>query len=252
MDQRFSSIDPFDILPSHLLEELPEPFRCSGHHCTFLCCCARRRAGRRVIRVIAIFRSAEAAAPPASSCLRTSLQAPGGLLAAVVLACVPLVMVVLLTIYVFAATGVLLFGGLMFPQNADLAEVSGFESGGAYVNSNFNDMPSAMVTLFDILVAGFDPNVVEGVAAVASTFQARLFFLIFYLVGSVVLFNVFTAFIIDAFIANYESEDIQAAGSGNIHAPTGESSLDVFEKVQDRHSTLVEMFKDELDEAFDE
>ncbi|KAK3277934.1 hypothetical protein CYMTET_14094 [Cymbomonas tetramitiformis] len=139
-------------------------------------------------------------------------------LRAVVLACVPLVMVVLLTIYVFAATGVLLFGGLMFPQNADLAEVSGFESGGAYVNSNFNDMPSAMVTLFDILVAGFDPNVVEGVAAVASTFQARLFFLIFYLVGSVVLFNVFTAFIIDAFIANYESEDIQAAGSDRASA----------------------------------
>ena len=68
---------------------------------------------------------------------------------------------------------------------------------------NFNDVESAFVTLFCILVVNNWFVVVDGFAAVASRDVARVYFLSFYVIGVLLFLNIVVAFILDAFLSEY-------------------------------------------------
>ena len=72
-----------------------------------------------------------------------------------------------------------------------------------YATLNFNDVESAFVTLFCVLVVNNWFVVVDGFAAVASRDVARVYFLSFYVIGVLLFLNIVVAFILDAFLSEY-------------------------------------------------
>mmetsp|Transcript_24918 Transcript_24918/g.80641 ORF Transcript_24918/g.80641 Transcript_24918/m.80641 type:complete len:738 (-) Transcript_24918:300-2513(-) len=102
-----------------------------------------------------------------------------------------------------AVVGMALFGGAINTgPNLDKLKGTGFYEAG-YAPLNFNDLWSAFVTLFAILVVNNWQVVVEGFVAVAGV-QARLFFIAFYSAGVLIGVNLAVAFIIDTFSAEFE------------------------------------------------
>ena len=74
---------------------------------------------------------------------------------------------------------------------------------------NFNDFGLGMVSLFVNLVTAFVPEFYEAFVAVSSTpWLAVVFWVSFYVIGVMVVFNVFASFIIDLFLAVYEQGSV--------------------------------------------
>ena len=131
-----------------------------------------------------------------------------------------LLLTMLLLMYTFAATGTHLFGGLittdresgdvLSPRLAKALEASAFGSSGYYPNS-FNDLPSGMVTLFELLVVNNWFVIVSGYEATAGV-GARAFFIAFYVVGVIVMLNVCVAFVIQTY--SDAAPAIEARGGG--------------------------------------
>jgi hypothetical protein len=75
---------------------------------------------------------------------------------------------------------------------------------------NFNDFGLGMVSLFVNLVTAFVPEFYEAFCAVSDfPWLAVVFWVSFYVVGVMVVFNVFASFIIDLFLAVYEQGSIE-------------------------------------------
>ena len=100
-------------------------------------------------------------------------------------------------VYLAAAVGCALFHGSIRHDAPQLQGTDYARLG--YYNLNFNDMPSAAVLVFTIMVANNWLILAEGFAAVAGPL-ARLYFLAVYAVGVLLFVNVITAFVIDSLI----------------------------------------------------
>eukprot|EP00964_Phaeocystis_antarctica_P120964 scaffold84692_cov66-Phaeocystis_antarctica.AAC.3 len=129
-----------------------------------------------------------------------------------------------LLMFVFSSLGLQLFGGLITTDTsgalvpAELVEAlaeSDFGTNGYYANS-FNDLPSGILTLFELSVVNNWFVIADGYVAVRGK-HARWFFVVYYMLGVVVALNIVVAFVLDAYSAIEESaqqEQQQAEGGG--------------------------------------
>lgn len=108
--------------------------------------------------------------------------------------------------YVYSALGVMIFGGLIYDGNADLEGTDYRDSN--YDILNFNDFGLGMISLFVNLITAFVPEFYEAFSAVSKfPMVAVIFWVSFYVIGVLVVFNVFASFIIDIFLAQYENAE---------------------------------------------
>ena len=136
--------------------------------------------------------------------------------------------------YFFADLGVQVFGGMISrdPNNPDaLLLADSLFASSNYWGNNFNDMVSAMNVMFNLLVVNNWTECYAGFEAVAQNQWPRLYFLAFFLVGVVLANNLVIAFVINAFIVewNLRQEEMRSddiiTGDGVIRGHTAE--LDV-------------------------
>ena len=71
-----------------------------------------------------------------------------------------------------------------------------------YCSSNFNDLFSSYVTLFELLIVNQWHVITEGFVLVSSPW-AKLYFISFHVVCVIVILNIFIAFVLEAFILEY-------------------------------------------------
>lgn len=113
-----------------------------------------------------------------------------------------LAVVLICSWYLFAVVGVYLFGGLV-NQSTNIASFKALR-GSVYGRNqfwdlNFNDMPSALVTLFCCLhVSDFDV-ITAGFVVVTNKF-ARVYFVAWYVVGVLLLLNIIKSFFLTEFL----------------------------------------------------
>merc|ERR1712072_562015 len=98
---------------------------------------------------------------------------------------------------VFAAVGLQTFGGKIYVGNPDIKDLD-FGKRNYYAN-NFNDFGSAMVTLFEILVATEWNVIMDAVVASTHTVWSHAYFIAFYCVGAVMVLNLVVAYILESF-----------------------------------------------------
>mmetsp|Transcript_60952 Transcript_60952/g.199560 ORF Transcript_60952/g.199560 Transcript_60952/m.199560 type:complete len:704 (+) Transcript_60952:68-2179(+) len=108
--------------------------------------------------------------------------------------------------YVFSVLGTQIFGGVIntdprSPYSGPVA-ASDFAKAGYYPN-NFNDMPSAMVVLFELLVVNNWFVLVDGYTAALGAW-ARVYFVTWYIFGVLICLNVVVAFVIETFLSEYQ------------------------------------------------
>jgi hypothetical protein len=161
--------------------------------------------------------------------------------------------------YLYAFAGVMMYGGLIYEGNEDLADTDYRDSG--YDILCFNDMGLAMVSLYVNLITAFVPEFYEaGVAVFPVPAVAATYWVSFYIVGILMVFNVFASFIIDIFLALYEDQGepdlaqqeetsvIQTDGSKATATYSG--SDDIYQKLflekgSDEYNEVLDMFKKE-------
>ncbi|XP_059167461.1 two pore calcium channel protein 1-like [Physella acuta] len=76
-----------------------------------------------------------------------------------------------------------------------------------YCNNNFNDILKALVVMFELTVVNQWHVITSGFVAVTSK-AARLYFFSFHLCCVVIVLNIFTAFILEAFILEYTLQTV--------------------------------------------
>jgi hypothetical protein len=126
--------------------------------------------------------------------------------------CGNVIMMIFLVLYVFAAIGHQAFGGLLYQDNPAFKDkkLDYFDS--HFEVYNFNDMGMSFVTLFLVMITNWIPQVAEVLAALYPTFSGQWFFatgfsLAFYVLSPLLVFNVFTAFSIDVYLALQEYQE---------------------------------------------
>lgn len=109
--------------------------------------------------------------------------------------------------YIFAVFGVQVFGGMITRDPADPRSflLLGTEfAANHYWANNFNDMFGALNVLFNLLVVNNWTECQCGFEAVTQTRYNRLFFVLFHIVGVMLVNNLVLAFIINAFIKQWD------------------------------------------------
>jgi len=108
-----------------------------------------------------------------------------------------------------------IFGGIVFAGNPKLEETDLF--GNDYLLFNFNDYPSGMVTLFNLLVMGNWQVWMESYAHLTGSSWSLVYFVSFYLISVLLLLNLIVAFVLEAFFAEME---LEKAGESDVQDPT--------------------------------
>ncbi|KAF0715340.1 Aste57867_3428 [Aphanomyces stellatus] len=116
-----------------------------------------------------------------------------------------LLMLLFCQMYIFALLGNQLFGGLISPAVMHTQFPDHPYTAVGYMANNFNDMPGAMVTLFELVLVNNWYVIADGHVAVTNKF-ARWFFISYHLLGVNFLLNLVVASILDAFIDEYKTE----------------------------------------------
>ncbi|RQM27373.1 hypothetical protein B5M09_006476 [Aphanomyces astaci] len=107
--------------------------------------------------------------------------------------------------YIFALLGNQLFGGRISPSIMTTHFPNDPYTQAGYMANNFNDMPSAIVTLFELILVNNWVVIAGGHVAVTSTY-ARWFFITYYVLGVTFLLNLVVASILDVFLDEYKTE----------------------------------------------
>lgn len=107
--------------------------------------------------------------------------------------------------YTFASFGVNVFGGVITTEGpvADLIIPSAYGVS-KYWPLNFNDMPSAIITMFILLSVNNMHVIASGFTSATSSQTPLLFFALWYAIGVLLLLNVVTAFVLNEFISYLE------------------------------------------------
>ena len=133
--------------------------------------------------------------------------------------------VLLVFYYSFAIIGMEAFGGLVNSQGNlqycgnPLLQDSAFWKDN-YCSNNFNDLFSALVTLFELMTVNQWHVITQGFVRVTDK-SARLYFFAFHLICVTVILNIFSAFVIEAFILEFNvttagaSENDQTASAAS-------------------------------------
>ncbi|RXG59803.1 Two pore calcium channel protein 1 [Armadillidium vulgare] len=132
--------------------------------------------------------------------------------------------VILIVYYVFAIIGIEIFSGKIQYLGYDTENFCGNDKlNGSdfwmekYCNNNFNDLIHAFIVLFELTVVNH-LLIAYGFAAVTNP-AARLYFMIFHLTCVIVVLNIFTAFVLEAFILEYfaRQSDLETEVERKIH-----------------------------------
>jgi len=106
----------------------------------------------------------------------------------------------------YAYAGTMLFGGLIYDGNEDLADTDYKDSN--YDILNFNDVGLGLVSLFVNLITSFVPEFYEAYTTVSPwPWCAVIFWVSFYLIGIMIGFNIFASLIIDVFCVQMDTKD---------------------------------------------
>ncbi|MCL7033646.1 hypothetical protein MKW94_023670 [Papaver nudicaule] len=118
----------------------------------------------------------------------------------------------------YCTLGLQLFGGIVNSGNPKLETSELYSSD--YLLFNFNDYPSGMVTLFNLLVMGNWQVWMQGYKELTGTSWSLLYFISFYLVTVLLLLNLVVAFVLEAFFAEEDMEKFPDP-EGEGQQPTG-------------------------------
>lgn len=105
----------------------------------------------------------------------------------------------------YCSLGVQIFGGIVNVGNPDLVET--YLADSDYLLFNFNDYPSGMVTLYNLLVMGNWQVWMQSYKELTKTAWTYVYFVSFYLITVLLLLNLVVAFVLEAFFAEMELED---------------------------------------------
>eukprot|EP01134_Creolimax_fragrantissima_P000441 CFRG0441T1 len=108
---------------------------------------------------------------------------------------------VLLFFYEFAILGEDLYDGTVYPGNPAVMHTEYARLN--YWANNFDDFQSALVTLWELMVVNNWFVIMEAYVS-ANSQWARLYFIAWYAVSVVLIFNLLVAFILDAFIIKWD------------------------------------------------
>ena len=108
--------------------------------------------------------------------------------------------------------GVQLYGGKVYEDNPRLAETTYVDA--HYDVLNFNDFANGYVPLFAMIATGgpFTEFIEMSYAVTSIAGLGCIYFVSFYVVGCLVAVNVFSAFVIDAFLSQYEEGRARRGG----------------------------------------
>lgn len=108
-----------------------------------------------------------------------------------------LVLVTFMLFFFFAIVGDRIFGGKISNLEKEIFRDSSVSD--LYVEMNFNDLGSSMVTLFALMVVNNWFMIVQVHTNIIGTTYIRWFFILFYFVSVVVMLNIVVAFVIDMY-----------------------------------------------------
>ncbi|KAJ1284774.1 hypothetical protein BS78_03G230800 [Paspalum vaginatum] len=129
----------------------------------------------------------------------------------------PYLGIVFCILCVYCSIGLQIFGGIVYAGNPKLEETDLF--GNDYLLFNFNDYPSGMVTLFNLLVMGNWQVWMESYMHLTGSSWSLLYFVSFYLISVLLLLNLIVAFVLEAFFAEME---LEKAGDADMQDSTPE------------------------------
>ena len=72
-----------------------------------------------------------------------------------------------------------------------------------YCKNNFNDIGSAFIVLFELLVVNQWHIITEGYVLAIGSKAVRLYFILYHLISVILILNIFTAFVLEAFLLEY-------------------------------------------------
>ena len=72
-----------------------------------------------------------------------------------------------------------------------------------YCANNFNDIGSAFIVLFELLVVNQWHVITEGYVLATGSKATRIFFIAYHLISVILILNIFTAFVLEAFLLEY-------------------------------------------------
>ncbi|GMI17234.1 hypothetical protein TrLO_g3296 [Triparma laevis f. longispina] len=122
----------------------------------------------------------------------------------------PSILTVFFATSLFNILGTQIYGGLIYADNEQLIDSEMFKNDMDVLN--FNDFSMGFMTFLAFLVSGGPvTEIIDAFGLVGSGGQSVsvIFFYAYFYIVCYVLFNVFVAFIIDAFLVNYESQFIE-------------------------------------------
>ena len=118
-----------------------------------------------------------------------------------------LLVIVICIFYFFAIIGMFLFGGLMTLDNPNI--LNNPDVPNDFVYMNFNDIVSAFVTQFALVVVNNWYVIVNANTAAAGSNWYSLYFFIFYYFGVLVGVNILVSFAIDMYSAVSRLDEIK-------------------------------------------
>ncbi|MCO5597029.1 hypothetical protein L7F22_051102 [Adiantum nelumboides] len=137
---------------------------------------------------------------------------------------------------IYCSIGVQLYGGLVNDYNETLETTDMYEND--YLVHNFNDFPTGMVTLFELLVMGNWQIWLESYVTLTGTWWTSVYFLSFYVFAILFLLNLVIAFVLEAFFAEMELSD-SSVDMGGSHVSELGRQKDLLEKArQARHENV--------------
>ena len=72
-----------------------------------------------------------------------------------------------------------------------------------YCKNNFNDIGSAFIVLFELLVVNQWHIITEGYVLAVGSKAVRVYFILYHLISVILILNIFTAFVLEAFLLEY-------------------------------------------------
>ena len=145
--------------------------------------------------------------------------------------------VLILTYYIFAVIGMQLFAGKVYEGNPVLNGTS-FDQMNYWAN-NFDNFPSSLVTLWELMVVNDWYVIMEAHVLVTSNF-ASLFFIAWYIISVVMLMNLVVALTLESFLRKYRLRKEKRKTFSGFES--------LVEKTEYFHAAdmLLDMFKNEL------
>lgn len=167
----------------------------------------------------------------------------------------PLFSFFFLSLYVFAAAGVELFGGLIYAGNPALNPENNMLVD-AYVSNdywalNFNDVAAGWYTLFSAVIVGYLTEIAEAIASASKWGDwTKWFFLASFIVNSLIVSNCVIAFVVDLFVMEDEQDDdpIQI----ELQSRYGAKRVKILQAKNTATQVYITMFKQRVEELFTE